>query len=360
MSQNPEEIKCTGGPNHIFEKNPKSGYEECRLCGLKRSNVYDTTSEKRTFGEPGDAQRKRSDYQGDNNIDKVFTTPSTSKYKTEYLKSCGEIDTILTQKLGRPDLLPKHVKCNLLEYYKRVINARESSASEAKAARSAASSTAGAATKGRKRYRTDDDDDEDEDDDEKKVTAAAAAATAAAAAAAAEAKAEEEEQPRPPAAKKAKVTKIRGDTEWPFLVALIYLTLKSRGYSYVQRELCKACGVKESQVKGYVKRLQPLLDIKCGPSGKGNADVYCEKLHIYHQPLKMNINLFYDTLSPSLDGSKPQTVYGVAIYLYLTRAKFNKYKNTDMQTNTHAPLHYCVYLIIYSCFFSHSHTLSLC
>lgn len=329
MEETTEEY-CFEGKKHEYYRNTKSGKFECRVCGRQFQNVYDLGLEKRTFGDQEDANRKRSDFVS-NSIFSIFEDddlvptkksrnnngePQTlkGKYGKECKSSAEKIKTIC-QTINYS--VENDAIRLLVEYYSILLKSRSAAAAGASSSSKSTSSTKSKPEiSGVKRYRADDDDDDD-DDVNNDVTPSPSSSPSAPVSPTIL----ESEKVKEPIKK---FTKIRGDTDDEFLLAIIIMTLKKNGSPYDLNDLCKKANVQKKSVNNFIKKIRVMMPEcdKCKKDTKGgNSKEYCDKLGIEKGEILCSVANFYDALSPCLEGCKPQTISGVAISLYFGRVK---------------------------------------
>lgn len=321
-----EDICPNNDRGHEYISSPKTGKYVCRYCGKESGNVYDRAPEKRTFGEKEDEGRKRADFMKENRL-KIFgeEEPVAKKrkgagndqefrYKNEYTESCKKMKTIC---LDIHCDVSRDADDILLEYYTVVIKNRPEKKKQAKLAQKAKS-----ALTATKRYRPSGSDDEEEEEEEgggekeEKVPSPSPVSTPS------PSESDALGPEKKSVSEKKKVTKIRGDTDREFLLCIVVNALRRNGKAFDLNGLCKTVGVDKKVVNGYIKKVKAMIP-GCDKCVKeihgGNSEEYCKHLKIEDGRIVCSVAKFYDMLRPCLEGCKPQTISGVAIFLYFGR-----------------------------------------
>lgn len=329
-----EDICPNNDGGHEYITFLKTGKYVCKYCGKESGNVYDRTLEKRTFGEKEDEGRKRADFAKENRL-KIFgeeEEPVTKKrkgagndqetrYKKEYTESCKKMKTICFE--IHCDV-SKDADDILLEYYTVILKNRPEKKKQQQAKLAQKTKSAPTATK---RYRSSGSDDEEEEEEEEKekekeekVEEKAPSPSPVSTPSPSESDALGPEKKS--ASEKKKVTKIRGDTDKEFLLCIVVNALRRNGKAFDLNGLCKTQGVDKKVVNGYIKKVKAMIP-GCDKCVKeihgGNSEEYCKHLKIEDGRIVCSVAKFYDMLRPCLEGCKPQTISGVAIFLYLGR-----------------------------------------
>lgn len=261
-----ERCEKNGGKEHVVERTA-TGQRRCKLCGKLLGLNIDNGAEQRLFGDENDSSKKRSQEgavgeglkirAGGNGKGRVYVDQEKDPKQREQEKNMAKL-TELCNTLNYTGILVKSAKGIYENYLKIVTESKQKAAEEAKLG------------------------------------------------------------PPPLKREKRKTSKIRGDSSNEFFCAVIFCACKKCGHSVTMEYLSKGLGVKHSKVHDYYKKLTQIVPVI--PSAiniSGLIPSYCTKLNIKNDLIICNMQKFCDALMSSLEGCKPQTVVGVAIYMYL-------------------------------------------